>query len=137
MCRTSRRRRGVAAVELAFVLPFLVLIFVVAVDWSRIFYYTVICTNCARNGALYASDIPTQAQSPYANVTQAALADAANLSPPPTVSSVTGTDSSGSYVEVTVSYSFSTISRFPGVPNNPTITRTVRMAILPSIPTGS
>ena len=127
-------RRGVAAVELAFLLPFLAFLFVIAVDWSRIFYFTVIVTNCARNGALYACDPVTQPSSPYQNVTAAALADAKDLSPAPTVTSSTGSDASGSYVDVTVSYTFQTVTNFPGVPTNTNVVRTVRMRTLPKVP---
>ena len=134
MARTRRERRGVAAVELAVLLPFLAFLFVIAVDWSRIFYFSVIVTNCARNGALYASDPTTQPSSRYADVTAATLADASNLSPAPSVSSTSGTDSSGPYVEVTVSYSFQTVTNFPGVPSTTNLVRTVRMSVQPRTP---
>ena len=71
MRKNPGARRGAAAVELALVLPFLAFLFVIAVDWSRIFYFTVIVTSCARNGALYASDPPNQPRSPYASVSEA------------------------------------------------------------------
>ena len=57
--RAGEIRHAAAAAELAILLPFLAFAFVIAVDWSRIFYYSVIVTNCARNGALYASDPTT------------------------------------------------------------------------------
>jgi Flp pilus assembly protein TadG len=129
-----RARQGVAAVELAILLPFLAFLFVIAVDWARLFYYSVTVTNCARNGALYNSDPVAQAISPYPNVTQAALADAPNLSPTPTVSSTSGTDAYGAYVEVTVSYPFQTVTNFPGVPNTTNVVRTVRMSVAPRTP---
>ena len=122
-----KRRGGVAAVELAVLLPFLAFLFVIAVDWARIFYYSVVVTNCARNGALYLSDPAPRSTSPYPDVTTAALADAPNLSPTPTVTSTNGSDSAGPYVEVTVSYPFTTVTNFPGVPANTTLVRTVRM----------
>jgi Flp pilus assembly protein TadG len=124
----------VAAVELAILLPFLAFLFVIAVDWARVFYYTVTVTNCARNGALYASDPVVQASSPYSSVTQAALADAPDISPTPTVSSTTGSDDSGAFVEVTVSYPFATVTNFPGVPSNTLIVRTVRMNVAATLP---
>ena len=46
-------RHGTAAVELAVLAPFLVFMMVIAVDWARVFYYTVTINDCARNGALY------------------------------------------------------------------------------------
>ena len=48
-------RRGVAAVELAIVLPFLCFLLIVAIDYARIFYFSLTVANCARNGALYAT----------------------------------------------------------------------------------
>jgi hypothetical protein len=128
------RRTAAASVELAVLLPFLAFIFVISVDWARVFYYTVIITNCARNGAVYASDPITQPQSRYSSLSAAALADAPDLSPAPTVTSSNGADTQGSYVEVTVSYPFTTVSNFPGVPNNTTLARTVRMYIQPTMP---
>jgi len=128
------RRRGVAAVELAILLPFLAFLFVIAVDWSRIFYYSVTVSNCARNGALYAVDPYSTTKQPYANMTAAALADAQNLSPQPVVASANGVDGMGSYVDCTVTYDFTTISNFPGVKKNTTITRTVRVYTVPKVP---
>ena len=134
MRRMHARRRAVAAVELAVLLPFLAFLFVIALDWARIFYYSETVANCARNGALYGSDPYSSYKSPYTSVTQAALADASNLSPAPTVTSTSGSDSNGSYVEVTVSYPFQTVTNFPGVPASTNVVRTVRMNIAPDLP---
>jgi Flp pilus assembly protein TadG len=128
------RRRAAATVELAIIAPFLAFAFIITVDWARIFYDSIVVTNCARNGALFMADPIGQQSSPYADVTQAALADAQNLSPSPTVSSTQGTDDSGPYVEVTVSYPFQTITNFPGVPSSTNVVRTVRMSVAPRYP---
>jgi Flp pilus assembly protein TadG len=128
------QRRGAAAVELAILLPFLAFLFVIAVDWSRIFYYSLTVDNCARNGAFWAIDPYNSTKPPYPDMTSAALADASNLSPQPTVASNTGVDANGSYTECTVSYTFSTISNFPGVSQNTVITRTVRVYTVPRAP---
>jgi Flp pilus assembly protein TadG len=121
-----------AAVELAVILPPLVLIFVGIVDYARAFSAAITVANCARNGALYACDSTYAAASGYASLTQAATADASNLSTTPTVSSSTGTDGTGSnYVNVTVSYTFQTIASYPGIPGSLVISRTVRMPISP------
>jgi Flp pilus assembly protein TadG len=128
-------RRGAAVVELALLLPFLAFIFIIAVDWARIFYYSQTVTNCARNGAIYSSDPFSMATSPYTNVTAASLADASDLTPAPTVTSTSGTDASGfSYVDVTVSFDFQTVTNFPGVPGTMTIARTVRVYLAPRLP---
>jgi Flp pilus assembly protein TadG len=125
-------RPGTAAVELAVLLPFLAFVFVIAIDWARIFYFSQVIENCARQGALYASDPKAPANNLYNNVQTAALADASNLNPPPTVTSATGTDAAGNaYVTVTVTWSFQTITRFPGVPSIVNLTRTVQMRLAP------
>jgi Flp pilus assembly protein TadG len=157
MCTVARRRtssrRGAAAVEFAVLLPFLVFMFVIAVDWARVFYYAIAVENCARNGALYMSQAQSAktVSSPYTDsglvnlyatatnpVTTAALADAPDLTPTPTVTSTTGIDGNGSYVEVTVSYPFQTMSGFSAmnflVPSSTPVTRTVRMYVPPESP---
>lgn len=126
-----RARRGAAAVELAGVLSILCFLSVATCDYGRACRVAVIVANSARNGALYASDATYAAQSGYASVEDAALADATDLSPTPTVSSTTGTDASGNkYAEVTVVYNFSTFVNYPGIPSSINLSRTVRMAIL-------
>jgi hypothetical protein len=71
-------------------------------------------------------------------VTAAALADAPNLTPTPTVTSTSGSDTYGAYVEVTVSYSFQTVTNFSvgifSVPSSANVTKTVRMYVPPESP---
>ncbi len=128
------RRRAVAAVELAILLPFLALLFVVAVDFSRVFYYSLTITSCARNGALYGCDPVAAQQSTYTSVQEAALADAGNLQPAPSVTSQTVADASGDQIEVTVNYTFQTITQYPGVPSTLNLSRTVRMRMVQTVP---
>jgi Flp pilus assembly protein TadG len=133
--RAHRRRGGSAAVELAILLPLLTFLFVIVLDWSRIVYYSVVVNNCARNGAMYASDPYSLTASPYANITDAAQADAPNLSPSPAVTTASGTDAAGySYVDCTVTYNFQTVTNFPGVPQTTAIVRTVRVYPAPQVP---
>jgi Flp pilus assembly protein TadG len=136
LCHPGAPRRGAAAVELAILLPLLVFLFVVAVDFSRAFYYGLTISNCARNGALYASDPVTATESPYRSVQEAALADASDLDPPPSVTGPTyGATPDGSrYVEVTVTYPFQTITSYPGVPSHMDLARTVRMRVVQPLP---
>jgi Flp pilus assembly protein TadG len=135
-CRTpkfaARRRRGAAIVELAILLPLLVFIFVAAVDFARVFYYDVIVINCARSGALYGCTDASHAAD-AAGIQSAAMVESPELAQKITVTSTTGTDSAGNpFVSVTVSYPFSTISDFPGIPGLVTVSRTVKMRVLPS-----
>jgi Flp pilus assembly protein TadG len=133
--KSRRTRRGVAAVEFALLLPVLMLLFVLAVDFSRVYYSALTVTNCARAGAIWASDPQTQSESPFASLSAAALADASDLSPTPTVTSATGTDSLGqSYVEVTVTYNFKSISNYLGSQGDVTLARKVRAPVAPTIP---
>ncbi len=127
--RANQVRRGAAAVELAALLPFIAFLFVVAIDFARVFYYAQIIENCARNGAVYGSNLTT-AQSPYSSLQQAALAEAANLTPQPTVTSTTGNDAAGNaYVRVTVAWQFQTVTGFPGIPSTVNLSRTVQMRV--------
>lgn len=127
--KQPRVRGGAAAVELAVLLPFLVFLFVVAVDFARVFYFSQVIENCARNGALYASNV-SATQSPYASVEAAALADAGALTPQPTVVTTTGQDQAGNpFVRVTVTWRFRTITGFPGVPDVD-LSRAVQMRVV-------
>jgi Flp pilus assembly protein TadG len=125
----------VAVVELAVLLPLLVMLFLVTVDFARVFYFSLTLTNCARAGALYASDPVSQAESPFPSVQAAALADATNISPQPTITSTTGVDASGrTYVEVTANYTFGTVTSFPLIPSQVQLNRTVRMFVAANSP---
>ena len=138
--RSREARRGAAAAELAVLAPFLVFLLLIATDFARIFYAAVILDNCARNWALYESDPYVRADSPYKTTAEAALADAPNLMTDPTnlpkVTTATGTDSMGKpYVEVTVSRQFKTVAKYPGIPNDVNLARTVKAARAPLNPT--
>jgi Flp pilus assembly protein TadG len=128
----KRRRQGAAAVELALVLPFLIFLFVATFDFARVFYFRQIIQNCARNGAIYLSDPKSADYNLYSSVQNAALADAGSLSPQPTVTSSSGTDSSGNpYVSVTVSWTFHTVTSYLSIPNSVNISSTVQMRQAP------
>lgn len=129
--RRPSTRTGSAAAELAVMLPFLAFLFVISVDFSRVFYYSQLIENCARKGAMYACDSVAAAQSPYTSTQAAALADAGSLNPQPTVTSTNGTDSSGNpYVQVTVAWTFKTATAFPVIPNSVNLSRTVQMRVV-------
>jgi Flp pilus assembly protein TadG len=131
----NRPHHGIAVVELAVLLPLLVLLFVIAIDFARIYYCSLSLTNSARAGALYASDPTTADESPFASVQAAALSDVTNLSPQPTITSTSGVDGSGrSYVSVTAEYTFRTFTRFPGVPTQVALRRKVTMYRWASVP---
>lgn len=130
--QTIGRRHAAAAVELAVLMPLLMFLFLVTVDYCRIYYAAIIVNNCARNGAIFGSDpyLASRTTTPYTTVQSAALADATDLSPQPTVQTVYGLD----YVEVSVTYPFQTLTTYPGLPKQVDLKRTVRMQIAPTVP---
>ena len=145
MTRTMRaaepKRRGIAAIELAMLLPFLMFLAIMAADWARVLHYTMEVENCARNGALWACDSVAQSRSKYSNVHDAALAEAPELASVATVTSSNLTDGGDGQkaVQVTVSMPFTTLINFKypkwfGISNSQTITRTVQMRTMPLTP---
>jgi hypothetical protein len=141
----KRSRSAIAATELAVLLPFLLFIWVIAIDFARIFYYTVSLQYAARDGAYwgsYSGNYPFIYD--YSSVTDAALGESTNISPTPSVAttydtmyngSYTTTSSAGAnYIQVKVTYTFNTITNYPGVPTNVVINKTVRMAMGPLTP---
>ena len=141
MSRKNRpRRRGAAVVEFAVLLPFLMFLCLITVDWARMLYFTQCVNDCARSGALWASDQQVRQQSRYTSVTDAALAESHGLQPTPTVDQTTAADGLGNpqTVTVTVSMTFGTICHFErlpggfsGPPKTQTISRSVTMAVAP------
>jgi Flp pilus assembly protein TadG len=141
-----------ATVELAVVLPFLLFLFVIAVDFGRILYFSQILTDSARDGAFHSMyeavfDDGTGhpvgdstsvfyglsgVRDPYGDYRAAALAEATNLSPQPVISRVlinkdSGDPSSFRYYEVTADWTFHTLTQYPGVPSSIPLRRTIRM----------
>jgi Flp pilus assembly protein TadG len=133
---SRRSRAGAAVVELAILAPLMVFLFVIAVDFARVYYFSLTLTSCARSGAFYASDPWTANESPFDSTEAAALSEAQNISPAPTIRERHGADGSGhAWVEVTAEHTFSTITGFPGVPNDVQLKRTVRMYVSAITPT--
>jgi Flp pilus assembly protein TadG len=127
-------RRGVAATELALILPLFVTLFVVAVDFGRVFYVEYIVINAARCGAMYGSTNPTCAQD-TAGIQQKVLAEAKDLnSQLLEITSITGTDSAGNpCIDVTVTYRFTMITNYL-ISTNLNVTGKIRMPVAPVLP---
>lgn len=109
---TSRRgnhpeRRAAATVELAVVLPLLLLLFAGSIDFARIYSDVQLVTEYARAGAVFAADPDLADRSGHETVEALIASSAIKLSPKPQVSVVYGTDErSQKYVQVTVRHSF-------------------------------
>jgi Flp pilus assembly protein TadG len=67
-------RRGAAVVEFAVLAPFLVFCFLLGIDFARVYYYSVVVTYCARDGATYGSWSYKNAQD-TTGIQKAAVAD--------------------------------------------------------------
>lgn len=136
--RTDQRgSRGQALVELAILLPFLLVLMLGAGDFARGITAYIELGNMAREGAHFGSMNAANAVN-TAGIAQAALNESGGTiyGVAPTVTSSTGTDgfsgSSGNaftYVRVTVTYQFTPLFSFP--PFHPlTLQRTAQMEVL-------
>jgi Flp pilus assembly protein TadG len=127
-------RKGIAAAELAILLPFVALMFVAAVDFSRVYYCTQVAEEAARSGALYASGVARRDKGSKTAVQaakDAAVAAGTSLSPPLTESDVT-VSISGGVASVTVTYQASMFTSYPGLPSKVSVKRTVQMRVSPT-----
>jgi Flp pilus assembly protein TadG len=148
--------RGAALVELAISLPLVLLIFVITIDFARVFYESIALTNAARAGAQYGSS--TAARSGDLAGMQMVAMTAVNTAGVTAVAtrSCQCASDSGVFsattpvandcttapalscpanhrvitVTVTTSKTFTTImSNFPGVPNSLDLTRTATLRV--------
>ena len=136
---TGRGRRGAAVAELAVVLPVLLSLVLLCIDFGQFAYYYMAVTNAARAGAGYGSANPytasTQTMWQTATVqavknefAQNAWYNSAKL----TVATPVATQQGNGYwtVSVTVTYSFQTLVNwafFSGYNHPISLTRTVVM----------
>jgi Flp pilus assembly protein TadG len=129
------RGAGAAAAELAIALPFLSLMFAVALDFCRVFYVTQTVQNCAWAGAMYASGTASNpnASSLDEAVRTAVVAEAATLQPALDPTMVTVSNQGGMAV-VTVQYQFQALTPLLGAGGTVTITRTATMGMAPTGP---
>jgi hypothetical protein len=138
---------------LALVSPLLAFLFVITVDFARVFYCSMTIENCLHNGAIFGSqtfDNQNQQwlgndqywQGPNGQVVSqgkaASQLDGTNLNPvmaDTNVQVTSGTDADGNHVSiVTISYPFQTITQFPGIPSQFTIQRSAQMRVAPAVP---
>jgi Flp pilus assembly protein TadG len=129
-----RIRPGAALLEMAILLPFVVLLFVIAVDFSRVYYTTQVLQNCAQVGAVYASGTahPRAGESAEQAAKRAALAEGKSLQPGLKEADVTVNVTSDE-AAVTVSHSFSMIIGYPGFPRTVTLKRTNKLSVVPRV----
>src|SRR5712692_3560934 len=142
---TNRERAGHAMVELAILVPTVMLFLMGAADFGRIFYASLEVANASAAGVMYGAQTLGTAKD-IAGMEQAAKNEAQDLKASsltvtaseycqcPDKSSVScgGSCSSGKarlYVSVTATYPFKTLVDYPGVPSQTTITKTTVMRV--------
>lgn len=134
--KAERKRRGAAAIEFAILLPVMAFLFLVALDFARIYYGALIAGNCARNGALYAayaSGGSAVNESPYTSIKEAAAADGTDISVNPVSDVASSNNNDNNTVRVTVTHRFEPITNFVSLPNSGAVPRSV---VMPRIPAG-
>ena len=138
------RRRGAAAAELAVVLPFVVFLLAVAVDFCRFYSHTQAVQNSAYAGALYASGAaqakpppsgsaaPTDAEVEAARTEaarQAAVAEGVSLRPALKADDVRVSYAHGR-ATVVVTYECELLTPVLGASRRKTLTREVTMRVI-------
>lgn len=132
--RTKSKRfneRGNAMLELAVVVPVLLLVMLGTADLGRVFFAAVTAVGGAHSGALYGSMSVARA-SDSSGVTNAALLDTQDLSgttvavtkycqcglgtPAPCPMSCSTSSPMRVYVKVTTQKTYSTVAPYPGIP---------------------
>lgn len=131
---SSPSRPGAVTVELAVLLPLILFLAAVGVDYARVFSRAMILETASRNACVYASQDPVKAAD-TAGIQVVAQKDLTDVSPTPTVDSTVYTGADGlTYVRVTVSMTFTTVMNFPGVPSSTTLSRSTDMRVNPTTP---
>lgn len=152
--RTRYGERGLALVELALVIPLLMLLLVGLIEIGRFAYFDILVGNAAKAGAQYGAGSLTTALD-VSGMQNAALADGQNVpgltaaSPAPSAvcrcyNGTTTTTQSCSlpscplagyhrnvYVQVTAHGTFSPLFHYPGLPASFNVSRTATMLVTP------
>jgi hypothetical protein len=124
--------RGQALVELALIVPLLVLMLAIAADFGRVFTAYITVSSAAREGASFGM-MSTANATNHNGIRSAALADAPTIwgvAPVVTPSNPPNDFQGYPVVRVTVSYTFTPILRIPPIPNSIAMTRTVEMRVI-------
>ncbi len=129
--RARPRERGQAVLELAFALPFLMLLVLGAVDFGRVFFVSVQVGQAARQGVAYAAASTTNAAD-TTGIHNAALDGITGVASPLTVTATgpTNDTSGGRYAKVTVTTTFLTLFDWPGIPHSIPVTKSAQWKVI-------
>jgi Flp pilus assembly protein TadG len=139
------RQRGQALLELALLLPLLLLLTIGIIEIGRLAYYSIEVSNAARSGAQYGTQSLAAAAN-NANITTAAQNDVPDIGNSMTVSSTQtcgcAADTLGAcpvgggactypmvYLRVTTQYTLNSLFNYPGIPNSFTVTGNFAMPV--------
>ncbi|MGQ9553343.1 MAG: TadE/TadG family type IV pilus assembly protein [Anaerolineae bacterium] len=111
-----RRRvdRGQNLVELAIVMPLLLLILMGVIDLGRAFHAYIVEENAAREAARYGASHPSQLTGAD-SAEERAITEATNAGISPVTVNVQKLSGSDTTIQATVSYQFSLLSGFLGI----------------------
>jgi Flp pilus assembly protein TadG len=141
--RYRKNRKGNSFIEVALLLPVLLLLCCGTMDFARVVYAGVEIASAARAGVQYGALTPGHSGD-ASGMVSAALADAADLGSSVTASARNYCACSGStvdcsstcsgetpegYVSVTANYTFNTLLSYPGVPSRVVLSRTAKMRV--------
>jgi hypothetical protein len=137
----AQAERGQSIIELALILPLLLLLLVGTIEIGRFAYYSILVSNAARAGAQYGAQNLATAADTIGIQTAARNDGLATL----TVTSLQECGCSGLalggcpagglcanplvYVEVTAKQTFASLFHYPGLPASMTLTSTVKMRV--------
>ena len=136
-------RTGNSFMETALLLPLMLLLCFGTMDFARVVYAGIEIASAARAGVQFGAFTPGNSGN-TAGMTQAALADAADLGSSVTASASNFCSCSGStvacsstcngvapngYVAVTANYTFNSLFQYPGVPQTTVLSRTAKMRV--------
>jgi Flp pilus assembly protein TadG len=141
--RFWKEEKGTSFIETAILIPALLLLCCGSIDFTRIVYAGIEVTSAARAGVQYGALTPGNSGN-TTGMTQAALADASDLGSSVTATAANFCLCSGStasctstcsgaapdgYVSVTANYTFTSLLRYPGLPQSVTLSRTAKMRV--------
>ena len=142
--KKSKWESGIALVEMAIVLPLLLLLLLGTIDFGRVFYQAVTVANVARAGASYGS-LDEARSKDLSGIQQAALQEAQDIDgvsvmverfcqcadgSPMNCDGVCPEGVPRIYVKVIAAKTFRTIVPYPGIPDPVNIDREVIMRAL-------
>ncbi len=136
-------RTGTSFIETAILIPAMLLLCCGTMDFARVVYAGVEIASAARAGVQYGALTPGNSGN-TTGMTQAALADAADLGSTVTASASNFCTCNGAtvpcsstcsgatpdgYVSVTANYTYSTLLPYPGLPQTVLLSRTAKMRV--------